>query len=161
MQLLGIIFRGMDNFGHFLTLIWPPGCPKGLETYDLSKISNSIKLAVTNYISVQIYSWWGSVLEGWTIVLPLISRVPEKGSKNVVWQKQIPKLNLWSKIMYLCKCSASSYYFIGRGELLPHPRSLDPYGLENSARMGNRSWYEAILKKNRSESLSKRKPLTN
>ena len=96
-------------------LFWPLGCPKKDQNlFVLNERQYKIcdqKLYL--FVNLQLL---GVILRGmgnfWPFYLPLTTRVPQNGSKYVVWQKKkkkrkMPQTNSSCKIMYICRILAS------------------------------------------------------
>ena len=116
---LGVTFREIDNCDPF----WPLVCPK--KDQNLWFVLNEWQYKICDqkcYLCTN-FQYLGIIYRGmdnfWPFCPALISRVSQKGSKNVIWQKYMTQSNSSCKIMYLCKLSASRYHFIGNSEFWP------------------------------------------
>lgn len=100
-----VTFGEMDNFWHLFDF---QGAQKRVKNWNLSLTSDCIKSLMRNYVSMQICSFWGSLLIQFLINSSNFHSFwpqgcPQKVSKKVIC---LETSNLWWEILSLCKFAA-------------------------------------------------------
>lgn len=77
---------------------------------------------IRNYISMQMWNFWGSVLEGqavFELFVPHWLLGCPKANQKMGFQKKMPQLNFTCNIQYLGKILTSNCHFIENGQIWP------------------------------------------